>query len=138
MKLLTSSKLGLGITTGAGARDSRKQSDFRTEMIAKYGAKHPTEDWLWCPILSSWLRPQFIQAAHLFAQMHGQDTMDAIFGTTKPPELFSGLLICDAIERIFDSGKIVIVPDLPERPQTIQVLAWLQKPGREYKVRIID
>ncbi|KAE8157666.1 hypothetical protein BDV40DRAFT_308512 [Aspergillus tamarii] len=66
-----------------------------------------------------------VTAAHLFAWMHGQDTMDAICGKTSEPELFSarnGLLISSIIEKYFDDGKLVIVPDLPERPQVAELL----------------
>jgi hypothetical protein len=51
------------------------------------------------------------QQAILFPWMHGQDTMDAIFGQTQPAELFSpknGLLISKKVEKYFDSGKIVL------------------------------
>ncbi|PTU23482.1 hypothetical protein P175DRAFT_0556127 [Aspergillus ochraceoroseus IBT 24754] len=55
--------------------------------------------------------------------------MDAIFGKTRTPELFSarnGLLISQQhLEEIFDCGKIVIVSDLPERPETSQLLKFL-------------
>jgi HNH endonuclease len=113
MKLFTTSKMGLGIKdTGASKRDGKLQTDFRKEMIKVYRSQHKSEDLLWCPIVGKWTNPKDMKAAHLFA--HGQDTMDAIFGETKTPELFSpknGLLISSWIEDIFDSGKLVLVPD---------------------------
>ncbi|KAB8272818.1 hypothetical protein BDV30DRAFT_239130 [Aspergillus minisclerotigenes] len=142
MKLFTTSKMGLGIAdTGAGKRDRSAQTKFRQDMIEKYGAQHPEEDFLWCPILGQWVSDDHITAAHLFAWMHGQDTMDAIFGKTAEPELFSarnGLLITTVIEKYFDDGKLVIVPDLPERPQAAELLGWVKGETREYKIRIID
>ena len=67
--------------------------------------------------------------------------MDAMFGATNPPELFStrnGLLLFSALEDNFDKGVLVIVPDLPDRPPRNRLAAWLKSPTREYKLRIID
>ncbi|OGM44733.1 hypothetical protein ABOM_007399 [Aspergillus bombycis] len=140
MKLFTTSKMGLGIAgTGAGKRDAAVQKQFREDMIEKYGAQNPEQDFIWCPILGQHV--SHATAAHLFAWMHGQDTMDAIFGKTSEPELFSprnGLLIVSALEKYFDDGKLVIVPDLPERPHAAEVLRWLKGEAREYKIKIID
>lgn len=142
MKLFTTSKMGLGIkNTGAGERDKKIQGDFRNKMFEVYGSRHPTEDWAWCPIISEWFPKSDTRASHLFAYMHGQDTMDAIFGKTQPPELFSprnGLILAKYVEDVFDSGKIVIVPDLPNRLTTVELLAWLKQEPREYRTRIID
>ena len=68
-------------------------------------------------------------------------TMDAICGKTSESELLSarnGLLILSIIEKYFDDGKLVIVPDLPEQPQIAELLGWLKGEAREYKIRIID
>lgn len=142
MKVFTTSKMGLNFRhTGAGDRDGWTQTKFRRDMMAVYGSKHPTKKWVWCPILSSWRHDTEIRAGHLFAAMHGQDLMDAIFGRQKEPELFSptnGLLISKHIGVVFDSGKLVIVPDLPDRPKTIELLSWLRSERREYKIRVID
>jgi hypothetical protein len=73
--------------------------------------------------------------------MHGQETMDAIFGKTKTPELFSprdGLIISKAVEKVFDEGFMVIIPQLPERPTKAQISKWLIQEPRQYKTRIID
>ncbi|KAJ5918166.1 hypothetical protein N7454_010541 [Penicillium verhagenii] len=143
VKLFTTSKMGLGITsTGTGSRPTDKQSAFRADMISKYNAQREGEDnLLWCPILGQWHDSESIVAAHLFAYMHGQVTMNAIFGKTKSPELFSprnGLLISSTIERYMDAGKIVIVPDLPERPKVPELLKWLTSRSRSLKVRLLD
>ncbi|RAQ50236.1 hypothetical protein AFGD_011576 [Aspergillus flavus] len=142
MNLFTTSKMGLGImTTGAGKRDSEAQSEFRNQLITMGNARHETQDWLWCPVLGDWCSDDDIQAAHLFPYMHGQDVMDAIFGKKRPPQLFSalnGLLLHRGIERTFDSGKLVIVPDLPDRPLAAELLDWIQRGPREYKIKIID
>lgn len=109
MKLFTTSSMGLAIKgTGAGQRDTNQQSSFRADMIQAYEAKHPTKEWVWCPILGDYTDDDDIQASHLFPYMNGQDTMDAIFGKTRPGELFSprnGLLMCRKLERYFDAGK---------------------------------
>jgi hypothetical protein len=67
--------------------------------------------------------------------------MDAIFGKKRPEELFSacnGLLVAQPVERWLDSGKLVIVPDLPERPALVELLAWVRRDTREYRLKIID
>jgi hypothetical protein len=140
IKLFTTSKMGLGIKdTGAGKRDGKLQTDFRKEMIKVYGSQHESEDLLWCPIVGKWTNPKDMKAAHLFAYVHGQDTMDAIFGETKTPELFSpknGILISSWI---VDSGKLVLVPDIPStRPNLCDIRAWVNQEVRQYKIRIID
>jgi hypothetical protein len=142
MKLFATSKAGLNIPTpGAGRRDPRLMSAFRSEMIEKYNAKHDSEDFLWCPVLAAWCSSDEVIAAHLFAYMHGQATMDAIFGSRRPPELFSarnGILISSSIERYLDCGKLVIVPDLPERPKIAELLVWVNSDVRNFKIRVLD
>jgi hypothetical protein len=110
-------------------------------MIELYGSRHEKHDWLWCPILGEWFLRKQMTAAHLFAYMHGQETMDSIFGKTKTPELFSpknGLIISSLIEDVFDSGKLVIVPDVPNIPSASDISAWVRREPRKYKVQIID
>ncbi|KAL2696906.1 hypothetical protein AAEP93_002201 [Penicillium crustosum] len=130
--------MGLAIKgTGAGQRDTNQQSSFRADMIQAYEAKHPTKEWVWCPILGDYTDDDDIQASHLFPYMNGQDTMDAIFGKTRPGELFSprnGLLMCRKLERYFDAGKFVIVPDVPnvqENALVSTVKSWLSREPRE-------
>ncbi len=86
MQLFATSKMGLDVSsTGAGQRHSNKQSTFRAELIRFHDAEHPGgEDWLWCPILGTWFDADQVQATHLFPYMHGQITMDAIFGEKRP------------------------------------------------------
>jgi hypothetical protein len=67
-----------------------------------------------------------VVARHAFPYMHDQATMNAIFGKMKHDELFSPrnrLIISKEVEGYFDSGRIVIVPDLSPKPRS-----WL---GRE-------
>ncbi|KAJ9298211.1 hypothetical protein DTO271G3_3816 [Paecilomyces variotii] len=143
VKLCTTSRMRLGIKdTGAGKRHGKLQSQFRNAMIDAYGSRHPTEEGLlWCPILERWTPEKQMTAVYLFAWMHGQDTMDAIFGTTDAPELFSpknGLMISTCVEEYFDSGKIVLVPDIPERASVIDIRGWIKRDPRQYKIRILD
>lgn len=66
--------------------------------------------------------------------------MDAIFGKIDPPELLSsqnGLVMSAAIEKYFDSGVFVIVPEVPDR-STRTLFPWKKQEVRDYKVRIID
>lgn len=141
MKLFTTSKMGLDVSiTGSGPRDSNEQSRFRADIINAYDSSYPaSEPWLWCPILGTWIETGV--AAHLFAYMHGQDTMDAIFGKNKKPELFSprnGLLLAKQIEDVFDKGFLVIVPLLSDNPTRVELARWVMREPREYMTRIID
>ncbi|KAI9765070.1 MAG: hypothetical protein M1839_005617 [Geoglossum umbratile] len=144
IQLFTTSKLGLGITsTGAGKRDSRMQSTFRSTMIEAYNSRdpNPLHPWLWCPILSTWVNSVNATAAHLFAYMHGQDVMNSIFGPTNPPELFSalnGLIVSSVVESVFDKGFLVIVPRISNNPSIAELLQWNESNPKEYKIRIID
>ncbi|KAJ5970088.1 uncharacterized protein N7479_000006 [Penicillium vulpinum] len=145
MKLFTTSTMGMAIeNTGAGGRDPSQQANFRSTMIEMYGAKHPTQSWLWDPIIGDYVDEDQVQASHLFPYRNGQDTMDGIFGKKRPAELFSprnGLLLCKSWERYFDAGKFVIVPDIPDIQENVMVSAvkrWLNSEPRDYRVRVID
>ncbi|KAJ5781393.1 uncharacterized protein N7518_009876 [Penicillium psychrosexuale] len=144
MKLFTTSTMGMAIKgTGNGNRDTSQQANFRAGMIKAYDAYHPTQPWIWCPILGDFDEEENIQASHLFPYMNGQDTMDAIFGKTRPEELFSprnGLLLSRRLERYFDAGKFAIVPDIPEAQKHVlaSVKGWLNCEPREYRVKLID
>lgn len=140
MKLFTTSGLGLNIKTGAGQRDSNVQSNFRSRLLQDYNSLDNKGN-AWCPILGAYIDSDWVTASHLFAYKHGQETMDAIFGQIRPTELFSsrnGLILSAAIEKHFDAGVLVIVPDLPEKPTTGMLSHWTNQEVREYKTRIID
>ncbi|RDW93996.1 uncharacterized protein DSM5745_01318 [Aspergillus mulundensis] len=128
--------------TGTDDRNSGDQSSFRKELIATGDAKHPKFEWLWVPVLGRYWPEEEVVAAHLFPCMHGQESMDDIFGKTKSPELFSarnGILVPRFFEKYLNAGKILIVPDLPDdRPPLAELLAWVSQETREFKLRIID
>lgn len=141
MGLFTTSPMGLNIKSGSAQRNKSIQSNFRDQLIKDQNAQHDNGRLLWCPVLHEWVPNQQMKAGHLFPCIHGQATMDAIFGATNPPELFStrnGLLLFSALEDNFDKGVLVIVPDLPDPPPRNRLAAWLKSPTREYKLRIID
>lgn len=144
MQLFTTSSLGLGrIKAGIGKRDANQQQKFREKLIEEYDSQHPDpkKKFLWCPILHDWQPKTNTVAAHLFARMHGQDLMDAIFGPMDSPELFSplnGMIISNVVESVFDKGLFVIVPRLPEDSSPEQRAKWRASDPKEYKVRIID
>lgn len=48
------------------------------------------------------------------------------------------MIIHSEIERYFDSGVFVIVPDLPEIPLTEKLLNWMNGEVRDFKIKIID
>jgi HNH endonuclease len=84
-----------------------------------------------------WRLPEDTKAAHIFPYMHGQAAMNAIFGKMQQDELFSarnGLIVSNEVETYFDSGKLVIVPDIssPSKPK------WLGRQPRRFKLRVID
>ncbi|GAB1200486.1 hypothetical protein APSETT444_009859 [Aspergillus pseudonomiae] len=140
MNLFTSSRMGLGIATGMGPRDSSVQSNFRRNLLADYESVGEN-GLVWCPIIQDWFHSDFMTASHLFSYRHGQATMDVIFGKVRPAELFSsrnGLIMCSIIERYFDAGVMVIVPNVPERPTNSMLSNWIRQEIREYKFRIID
>ena len=144
MKLFVSSKIGLGIrTTGVGKRPTADQANFRQALIEVHDAKEPGYDALWCPIMGEYLDSDLVVASHLFAWGHGQDAMDAIFGRKAQSELFSprnGLLLPVHIEKVFDIGKLAIVPHLPESTcMSIETIkTWLLNEPRDYQVKILD
>lgn len=140
MKLFTTSSMGLKISTGAGKRNTSDQSNFKASMVKAYDAKHPTQNWIWCPIIGDWRDKESVVAGHLFAHMHGQDTMDAIFGKTDFPELYhqrNGILWSKAFEEHSDTGKVAIVPYV-DLQSTCDLKSWFKKPVREYKTVILD
>ncbi len=146
IRLFTTSKLGLGIlSTGAGKRKSRQQSKFRTELIEAYNARGDgaagDEEFLWCPVLATWVHQSCATAAHVFGYMNGQESMTAIFGPTNKPELWSprnGMIISSTVEEKFESGLYVIVPDLPENASPAEMALWNNSEPKEYKLKIID
>ncbi|MCJ1351812.1 MAG: hypothetical protein MMC33_001796 [Icmadophila ericetorum] len=101
-KLFTTGRLGLGIISGAGRRNGVLQSDFRSKMIKAYGSANPDpqKKFIWCPILKYWFNSGSTSAAHLFAYVHGQEAIEAIFSPDASLELFSpsnGLLIASIV-----------------------------------------
>lgn len=72
----------------------------------------PTASNIWVPRINT-------TASHIFSYKHGQETMNAIFGSIEEPVIFhprNGLIVFNHIEESFDSGFFVIVPWLPETP----------------------
>lgn len=144
LELFTTSKIGLGVTgTGRGRRGTSSQSQFRAACINAYNCSDPDpqREFLWCPIIKTWVPQRSATAAHLFAYMHGQDVMDSVFGVMKNPELFSplnGLIVSHILEEKFDSGFMAIVPRLPDHPTLAQIALWNIAEPKEYKIRILN
>jgi hypothetical protein len=65
MKLFVTSKMGLAINLdiGVGKCDGWLQTEFRREMLRKYGSKHKDQDWIWCPVLGKWFDSDEITAS---------------------------------------------------------------------------
>ncbi|EAW07120.1 uncharacterized protein ACLA_018240 [Aspergillus clavatus NRRL 1] len=141
IQLFTTSRMGLGINTGMGKRDSSVQSNFRTQLLKDYESLDTTGKKAWCPVLHDYVPIRYVTASHIFSYRHGQAAMDSIFGHRRPPELFSsrnGILLSNVIEAYFDAGVLAIVPDLPDRPSHNMLAEWVQKYIHDYKIRIID
>lgn len=143
MQLFTTSSSGLGVSTGMGRRDTSVQSNFRKALIEASNAAHPTDDAVWCPVLSKWVAEDFSTAAHLFSYKHGQAMMDAIFGTEKgaDPELFSprnGIIMDARAEKKFDKGLFTIVPLVSDELSEAETAAWHASEPKGYKIRITN
>ncbi|PWY89203.1 hypothetical protein BO70DRAFT_368975 [Aspergillus heteromorphus CBS 117.55] len=142
--LLERTKLDRDFSQGSfpGTKAEWEQTEEAKRLFESLRAQERTaHQTLWCPIFGMYFEKELMRASHLFAYMHGQETMDAIFGKTDPPELFSpknGILIFYEIEEFFDRGKLVIVPDIPERPKMEELFSWMQKKPREYRLKLID
>jgi hypothetical protein len=46
--------------------------------------------------------------------------------------------VTQPVEKWFGSSKLVIVPDLPERPAMVDLLTWIRLETREYSLKVID
>lgn len=130
------------LSTGRGHRASADQSNFRSELITSSNAtKTDHALFLWCLIVAQYFDTDIMVASHIFADGHGQDAMDAIFGVTKQPELFSahnGILMCKRAAKYFDQGLFVLVPDVPDNPSPAAIQAWHKNSPKEFKIRICE
>lgn len=81
-----------------------------------------------------------VKASHIFLWKHGKATIDAIFGETRPSELFTernGFLMHTKLEEAFDKGVLVIIPDLPNKPSIFEMIQWRLGKDREYRIKIL-
>ncbi|KAJ5721579.1 uncharacterized protein N7483_009513 [Penicillium malachiteum] len=105
MRLFTTSRMGININwTGSGERKRSDQIEWRNAMIKAYNAKHSIQT-----SFGVRLSRDVVVAAHLFGYMHGEATMNAIFG--QDSHIFdprNGLLVSKEFERFFDAGKLAI------------------------------
>lgn len=59
MQLFKTSPSGLGVSTGMGRRDTSVQPNFRKALIEASNAAHPTNEAVWCPVLSKWVAADY-------------------------------------------------------------------------------
>ena len=143
LNIYTSSKLGLDISKLAGGeRGSSEQSKFRKDLLEMSGQVHPVKKMnrVWCPVISQWLVPSSIVAAHIFPYKSGQDAMVSIFGDEARDELFSannGIAMFRDAEEKFDSGAIVLVPDVRDDASTEEMISWNARKVKDYKIRVV-
>ncbi|KAJ5901673.1 hypothetical protein N7495_002201 [Penicillium taxi] len=118
MRLFTTSKMSIDISwTGSGKRKPSRQKDFKIALIAAQKARHLThENMLWNAITGRYHFANEMVAAHLFAWMHGQTTMNAIFGKGYD---------------IFDPRNSLL-------PKLSTLLRWVLTYPRGYRINIID
>ncbi|KAJ5661271.1 uncharacterized protein N7484_000643 [Penicillium longicatenatum] len=134
--LFTTSKPFIGIGKVKHEDNYAEQSLFRHELIDQFQAQHPSQPWLWCPVLGSWEHEYNVSAVQLFPYMHGEETMNAIFGNKSSQELFSarnGILMSRCMEKPFKSGKLAIVPS-----NDSMFARCLPFNGSEYKIKVMD
>jgi HNH endonuclease len=141
IKLFANARSGLDIKgIGEGPRDPGVQSTFRKQLFKDMNLIDE-RGYAWCPILHDWYEQEDMTASHIFSYKHGQEMMDEIFGKFRPSELFSsrnGIVVHKFIEKEFDKGVFVIVPDIPDRFSLETVKAWVTGDVREFKIRIIN
>ncbi|KAI9892114.1 MAG: hypothetical protein M1814_001820 [Vezdaea aestivalis] len=141
--------LGLGSTRdgGEGPRDSRVQSKWKDQVIARYDAVKP-EGYgegrlLWDPIFGEWVLDHTVKAAHVIGRANGSRTMRWFVGDDPeyPEQIWSprnGLILSFQMEELFDKFAICIVPYVNDPRNQSECRTWLQSNPREYKVIIID
>ncbi|KAK5435452.1 hypothetical protein LTR34_002956 [Exophiala xenobiotica] len=106
-------------------RSPSDQSSFRNRLIKTYcseGSRYlETPEFsstkIWCPISGREFYGDSMQAAHIVPHSIGEANAAYLFGL-KPYEGFqviwserNGLMLHQSIEKIFDDGRLVIVPD---------------------------
>ncbi|KAK5656807.1 hypothetical protein OQA88_4355 [Cercophora sp. LCS_1] len=152
VKLFNSSKLGFALENAAskGRRRTRDQSMMRDLMKQAYCPGNRLA--IWEPVLGTWIDPSSAIAAHLFP-WQSADFMEPIFGAGARDELFSsanGIFLHHLIEKAFDRGFLVLVPDTkveaqnPSTPWEDQeerhkaLRGWEMTHPREYRIAVLD
>jgi hypothetical protein len=141
MKVFATSKIGSTLKPGTGKRYKSQRSRFRTKLSKSYAAESFMGGRFWCPVIHDWRNPCEMTALDLFPYIHGQATMNAIFGKRSSMDLFSarnGLLISKPIAEYLDRGKIEIVPSTKGKSNSATCTRWLCSDIWEYEVKILD
>lgn len=144
VRMYTSYNLGLDISRfSAGASDDTVQTNFRTELMKVTEQVHPDGrlGFVWCPIISDWKIPCYIEATPIFPWKSGQDSMTAIFGEDAIDELFSaknGMLLSLVAKKKFDSGAIVLVPRVSNLADPAEIKTWNETSVKVYKIRVLS
>lgn len=141
--LFTTCQKGLGIIdAGFGDRQRSDQRYFKKRLLKEYALiDRNHHGMIWDVCTGSWRLKDMMTAAHIYPVGWGKDFMQGIFGETAKYELFSpknGLMLLKPVEKAFDDGAIVIVPDIPNDPLPQQVEVWNKSNPKEFKFRILD
>lgn len=152
VKLFNQAKVGFNLEKAGskGKRDSRDQSRMRRLMLREYC--NNSQGAVWDPVLGTWIDNDAATAAHLFPWVSA-DFMDDIFGAGAQDELFTpanGLFLQTKLEKAFDRGFFVIIPDAEIEPKNLEapwedreerhqaVSEWQSKHPHEYRVKVLD
>jgi hypothetical protein len=120
MQVFTTSKIRSTMKPGAREQYKAQQFQFRSKLVKKYAAESLLGGRLWCPIMHDWRNPCEMTVFHLFPYIHGQATMNEIFGKVSSKDHFSarnGLLISKPVAEYLDRGKIAIVSSIESNPK---------------------
>ena len=145
MELFMGAETGLGAKTCRGKRESSLQSAFREDLRSKMDSDHPApkRPYSWCPVTGDYWPRVYMVAGHLFPWKCGENTMEAIFGSSDSgqSELFqaeNGILWSQDAERRFEGGHFVIVPDTVDAPTQQEMDTWEASNPKEYKIRVLN
>lgn len=115
-------------------RSPNDQSSFRNRLLKAYQPEssraigEPDANAIWCPISRRELDPLLVKAAHIIPYSIGEANAAYLFGTRLDEghsviwSAKNGLLLHSYLEKLFDDGRMVIIPDLSEENEFMSVI----------------
>ena len=140
---IQTSKLGLNTGTYHASRSSEDQSQLLLDCVKVYGAAHPNPKTLkyWCPISKAWHNQLATTASHIYPVKSGAEGFEALFDSEVANELMSTsncMLLVTQVERMFDSHRLALVPDVKDLSNREEMTAWYNTVPQEYAIRVFD